>query len=407
MRQSPVAPSRFLSRLAAALLLAGALAAAGPASPQGAAPPVKVTFEDAQPEVTEAVLPVDPTPRIAYGLSPNQSWGLTYKQQRITYGGPGGGHDIKVRIDGQEFTFGQQPGRLNPQQVPLGKGAFGRTRHGVRSTWEHNKVFITQILEIVPSKPSGKVAPGQKRQLDTLLVRYLVENKDSRPHKVAIRNTIDMYMVNNDGALFASPTTHPNQILNGKLFTAKDMPAYVQVLQQPNLQMPGQVGHFTLKLGRVEGPSRFVLTNLGVCFGGWEVPAAPAGDSAVAVFFDDQDVRPGAKRDMAYAYGIGIASSPENEGRVTMALGGSFEPKKAFTITAYVDEPVEGQSLTLELPAGVELLEGKQVQPVPAPLGGGSSLVLWRARVHELGRYPLRIRSSTGLTQTRTVTVSR
>jgi hypothetical protein len=110
---------------------------------------------------------------------------------------------------------------------------------------------------------------------------------------------------------------------------------------------------------------------------------------------------------MAYAYGVGIASSPENEGRVTMALSGSFEPKKTFTVAAYVDDPVEGQSLTLELPPGVELLEGKQVQPVPAPLGGGSSLVLWRARVRELGRFPLRIRSSTGLTQTKTVTVSR
>src|SRR4029077_3319846 len=112
-----------------------------------------------------------------------------------------------------------------------------------------DNVHITQTLEIVPGKPSAKPAAGQKRQMDTLLVRYLVENKDNRPHKVAVRITIDMYMVNNDGALFASPTTHPGQILNGIELKGKGLPAYVEVLQSPNLQNPGQVCHFTLKMG--------------------------------------------------------------------------------------------------------------------------------------------------------------
>src|SRR6266545_2310268 len=375
--------------------------------PQGANPPVKVKIEDDQPEITEAVLPVDPTPRIKYTIGPNHSFGLMYNGQRITYGGMFGGHDVKVRIDGQEFIFGQAPGRLIAAKVPLAKGPFGRVRHGVGAAWEHKNVHITQIYEIIPSKPAVKGA-GQKRLLDTLLVRYIVENKDAQPHKVAIRNTIDMYVVDNDGALFASPTTHPKQILNGHLFKGKDTPLFVQVLQRPNLAQPGQVCQFTLRIGRIEGPSRFVLTNLGQCFGGWEVPAQQAGDSAVALFFDDQELRPQGKRDMAYAYGIGIASSPENEGRVTLSLGGSFEPKKTFTITAYVDDPVEGQSLKLELPPGIELIEGREVQPVPPPPGvEARSLVVWRARVHALGRFPLRVRSSTGVTQTRTVTVSR
>jgi hypothetical protein len=393
--------------LAVCALASGLLAALPPGQAQTPRPPVRVQVEDAQPQVTEASIPVDPVPQIAYGVGPNMSWGLSYRGQRITYS-PQGGHDIKVRIDGREYIFGQPPGRWAPHQAPLGKGAFGRPRHGVKSTYVVGNVHITQILEIVPGKPQAKAAPGQKRQLDTLLVRYLVENKDARPHKVAIRITIDMYIVNNDGALFASPTTHKGQILNGVMLQGKGMPAYVQVLQSPNLQNPGQVAHFTLKLGNsLESPSRMALTNLGVCFQGWDVPAAPAGDSAVAIFFDDKEVPAHGKRSMGYAYGIGIASSPDSEGRVSLALGGSFEPGKLFTLTAYVEEPVEGQNLTLQLPAGMELVEGKEVQPVPPPEGTGGSIVQWRARVQRLGQFPVRVRSSTGLTQTKTITVAR
>jgi hypothetical protein len=407
--RSPRRTPRPARRLLACTLAAGLLAALPAGQAQTPKPPVRVKFEDARAQVTqEAVLPVDPVPRIAFGtgFNNNMSWGLSYNGQRITYS-PAGGHDMKARIDGREFIIGQPPGRWDPQRVELGKGAFGRKRHGIKSTWVQDKVRITQTLEIVPGKPSGKVAPGQKRQLDTLLVRYLVENKDTRPHKVALRFTIDMYVVNNDGALFASPTTHPGQILNGVAFDAKKMPAYIQVLQVPNLQNPGQVCHFTLKLGkRLEGPSRMILTNLGTCFGGWEVPAQPAGDSAVAIFFDDKEIPAGGKRDMGYAYGVNLASSPESEGRVSLALGGSFEPGKTFTVTAYVDEPVEGQSLALELRPGMELIGGKEVQPVPFPEAVGTSIVQWRARVQRLGQFPLRVRSSTGVTQTRTITIS-
>lgn len=396
-----------MSKATAVLTLTLFAAAVLPGYPQGPLPPVQVKVSDAQPEVTEAILPVDPNPVVSYGVGPNMSWGLSYRGQRVTYS-PQGGHDIKVRIDGREMIFGQPPGRWDPQQAPLGKGAFGRQRHGVRSSYVIDNVRITQVLEIVPGKPSGKPVAGQKRQLDTLLVRYVVENRDGRPHKVGIRITIDMYVINNDGALFASPTTHPKQILNGVELKGKKMPAYVQVLQIPNLQNPGQVCHFTLKMGnRIEGPSRLVLTNLGTCFGGWEVPAQAAGDSAVAVFFDDTEVKPNGKRELAYAYGISLASSPESEGRVTVGLGGSFEPGKLFTVSGYVAEPVEGQALTLELPPGMELVEGKAVQPVPPPAEGGSSLVVWKARVQKLGQFPLRIRSSTGVTQTKTITVTR
>jgi cyclophilin family peptidyl-prolyl cis-trans isomerase len=79
-----------------------------------------------------------------------------------------------------------------------------------------------------------------------------------------------------------------------------------------------------------------------------------------------------------------------------LVLGGSFAPDKLFTITAYVDYAVQGQTLTLALPAGVRLMEGKETQPVPAS-ATAASVVLWKARVLRPGEYTINVRSSTGM----------
>ena len=72
-----------------------------------------------------------------------------------------------------------------------------------------------------------------------------------------------------------------------------------------------------------------------------------------------------------------------------------------------MDDAVEGQSLTLELPKGMQRTAGKDTQAVPAPDTLGQSVVLWKGRVLELGTHELRIRSSNGVTYTRTITISR
>ena len=78
---------------------------------------------------------------------------------------------------------------------------------------------------------------------------------------------------------------------------------------------------------------------------------------------------------------------------VELALGGSFAPGKVFTVTAYVSDPAPGQSLALELPAGMALVDGQEIQAVPAPPAEGNpvSLVYWRARVLRPGEFPVRV----------------
>ena len=92
---------------------------------------------------------------------------------------------------------------------------------------------------------------------------------------------------------------------------------------------------------------------------------------------------------------------------MSINFGGSFEPNKTFTVTAYVDDPIEGQSLALLLPPGVERVDGKDTQAVPVAGDTGQSVVMWRCRLAQPGTYPIRVRSSNGVTQTRIVTVAR
>ena len=118
------------------------------------------------------------------------------------------------------------------------------------------------------------------------------------------------------------------------------------------------------------------------------------------------DLKPGSKHTFAWGYGGGFASDPDNDGLVSLALGGSFEPGKVFTITAYVDDRMPNQTLALELRACMERVEGKDVQPVALPPDdSASSVVMWKARVLRTGDFTVRVRSSTGVTQSKSISI--
>ena len=131
--------------------------------------------------------------------------------------------------------------------------------------WQQGDIRVTEVLEVVPGKPyQSKPGAPLPRRMDTLLIKYVIENLGNAPHKVGCRAFIDTLVVQNDAALFASPTTHPNQVLNGIVLKDKQLPDFFEVLERPNVKDPGFKGIFTLKLGsKLEGPNRVVLTNYG------------------------------------------------------------------------------------------------------------------------------------------------
>jgi hypothetical protein len=382
------------------LLMAATLGAG-----QDAAGPVKVVVKDGK--LLAAEVPVDPTPRIQVGYAGGMMLGLSVGGTKITCT-PQMSIMPTVRVDNQELQPGFNPvnGQASQQQ-PLPPGPFGKKRLGTQTVWMHNGLRFTHFVEMVPSRLSALTGAIPQRRLDTVRLSCLVENKDSRDHVVEFRSFIDTMIADNDGALFAAPSTAPGKVLDGEILQGNRLPDVLQVLERPNLDNPGFVASMTLKFGgKVEGPNRVVLSNTMAFNGGWEVPALKAnGDSACFLYWASKTIKPGEKRNMVWAYGAGVAGGPEGEDNVAVALGGSFEPGKLFTVMATVDDPVPGQTLTLELPAGMERIEGNARQPVPAPGATGISAVLWKARVVQLGDYALKVRSSTGVTQIKNISI--
>lgn len=364
------------------------------------ADPVKVSVRDEKATAAaEITLPVDPTPRLNFSQG-NMTVSIRDAQNRSLHLS----HMVSFMIDGQVYQQGLLPGgrfeKANQALPPV----RGKARHGFETVYRAGDLRFTLIAELVPSKARKGIA---KRRLDAMRLRYEVENLGQRPRKVAMRVYMDVYIISNDGALFAAPTM-PKQILNGVELKGKTLPPYVQLLQQPNLANPGFVAHLTLDLGGAgEKAERVVLTHHGNGLGGWDMPPRGSnGDSALGVFWENKELKPGTKRVMAYAYGEGRAEQAGHEGRFDVRLGGSFEPGKLFTITTTVHDPYPGQALTLDLPPGLELVEGRAIQPVPAPSGErAESILMWKARVRTLGTYPLRIRCNSGVTQTKTLTI--
>lgn len=395
--------SKTLLRLAASFAVLGMGGVLG--HTQSSTGPVLVTIKDGKVSAAEPTFPVDPTERIKIGHTGSMYFGLTVEGKLISCS-PQGSIWASARIDNQEFNpgFGNMQ-NVGGQQQPLSPGPFGKKRPGTRTTYKMGSLDIVQTIEIVPSKPVGKTSPGAKRKMDTARITYLVQNTDSRPHTVEWKVGIDILVNGNDGALFASPMTHPNKVLDGVVLKDKTLPEFLQVLERPNLKDPGFVATMTFQNGgRVEAPNRVVLTGLGA-LGMWEVPAMQAnGDSACAIYWAPKMLKPGEKRELVWAYGGGIASTVENEGTLSLALGGSFEPGKLFTITAFIDDPVPSQTLTLELPPGMVRMEGKEIQPVAAP-NAGTGVVLWKARVEKTGDYDVKVHSSSGVTQIKSISI--
>jgi hypothetical protein len=360
-------------------------------------PPVTVTIQDEKPVVVDSNQGIDPRQRVQLNTQGNMMINLRVDNQTMHLGFI----QTMFHIDGQVMFPGNPPGQLVIQNQPLPKSKSGKARTGFVSAYKFHNMLITQVVEVVPTKAK----PGKKRQLDAVMVRYYIDNKDDKPHTVGIRIFMDVFIVDNDGALFAAPN-QPNKILNGVELKGKQVPDYLQFLQRPDLKNPGFVAHMTYNFGKAFAmPDRVVLTRLGAFINQWDLAAQQAGDSAMGFYWDPKEIKAKSKRAMAYAFGQGIAPNPDGDGTMALVLGGSFEPGKLFTVAAYVQDPAFGQSLTLELPAGMQRVEGKEGQPV-AMDDDGNSMVLWKARVLRPGQFSLRVRSSTGVTQSKIITIS-
>lgn len=358
----------------------------------------------------ESAIPVDPTPRIAYQYGPNGRFGImalstsgSSAAKRLTFSADGDTNMAVVKVDGKPLEFGGRAGRwlTSPQSKA------GKSRLLSQATWVClPSLYVTQVLEIVPSQQPVEVAPAKfKHLLDTCLVVYVLENRDQRSHEIGMRLEIDTLIGQNDGVPFTVPGLQGLVDRQRDFPDASRVPEFIQALEVPNLRNPGTIAHMNLKVGRgAEPPSRVSLTRWTSGFAGWNVPLQDMGrDSAIILYWGEKALKPREKRVLGFAYGLGAITSLE--GKLGLTVSGAFEKGGSFAAVATLTNPEPGLTLTLVLPAELERIEGKDTEPVPAAGPKGTSLVTWRVRAQKVGQFQLEVRASNGSRAVQTIAI--
>ena len=158
------------------------------------------------------------------------------RQKRLTYDLKGRSNNTCILLDGSEDIFGHPPGQWLERSTSLGKDAQGN-EHGRGSIWSYpdQRVRVTQSVEVVRGQSSGL--------LDTCLVRYTIENNDTRLHKVGLRFMLDTYIGDRDGVPFLLPGVSGLNDTMKDFSTAKEVPNFIQALEFDDLNNPGTVAH--------------------------------------------------------------------------------------------------------------------------------------------------------------------
>jgi hypothetical protein len=125
------------------------------------------------------------------------------------------------------------------------------------------------------------------------------------------------------------------------------------------------------------------------------------------MYWNEQVLKAGAKREVGFSYGLGSLSVSSNK-HLGISVGGSFTPGGSMTVVALVNEPTKGETLELKLPPGLKLLSdsAKQTVPVvPEGVQAQQSPVTWHIQAEREGTFTIEIQSSTNVTQKKSITV--
>jgi hypothetical protein len=325
------------------------------------------------------------------------------------------GNSTVAKIDNNDYAFGFAPDH--------GKWALGSEKgkdvgkYGGKSReFEFsNGIFITQTVTIEPGEAVEMAKGEYKRLLNTCLVRYKIHNRNpKKTHSVGLRVLLDTCIGKNDGVPFTFPGV--SDIVSTKReFRDADVPDFVQVLEKESLRDPGIIVQLNLRFAekdKLEAPSRFMLTrypgNDKKFLNKWEVPLVDMeGDSSVVIYWDPKDLGPKKTRELAFTYGLGSVTGST----LGLTVGGSMYVGGELTVLALVADR-NAEFATLELPAGLKLLDGQSAKQKVAKTRPDAnnqtrpSPVTWRVRAERDGKHNISVSTDTGVTQSRRVTIT-
>jgi len=258
----------------------------------------------------------------------------------------------------------------------------GQEGERIAASWEYRGVRVDQNLKLIA------VATGKPR--DTMRVEYTLRNTDTRPHAVGVRAMIDTLIGNNDGVPFVVPgrvgvTTTACEMEGEKV------PEFVQALETGELTNPGVIVRITLRDGE-KRPDRVVLSGWAGGDMPWEYLAALGGtgaslrrggngepDSAIGIYYSPRTLAPGAKRKVAFYYGLGgVSSTKSRNARLSLSCAPRVREGESFQVVALVSSPRPGDRLRLSPGEGLALAANEpEERAVPPAEGQAFTQVSW------------------------------
>jgi hypothetical protein len=382
-----------------------------------------LTHDTKQDDVLEKLDMTDPQPTMRFGLvtlRKGEEVGAGATLRRLTFDPWGRTNNTCLRFDGtDERLFGSARGRWEENVAHERSDEEGAEHEGVRSVWmcDDKKIEVTQRVKLVRGE--------QSNLLDTCRVRYLIVNRDDKEYRVGIRFLLDTFIGGNDGVPFTIPgDSDLCDTFKDLPGAAKDqkLPDFLQALEKPDLAHPGTVAHLRLKLEGLEPPARVTLgawpneklrvldrkaNGPGTL---WDVPllsmkAIDPNDSAVVMYWPEQPLKPGDKRQVGFEYGLWNLASQGSQ--LATTVDGAFRPGGELTVVAYVNKAGredQDETVTLEVPEGEGFkIQGDATQTVRRLARDATSStrpVTWRVEAGSTGKHTLTVTTSAGFTQT-------
>ncbi|MSR31475.1 MAG: hypothetical protein EXR99_08225 [Gemmataceae bacterium] len=325
------------------------------------------------------------------------------RYMRLTFEEDGDSNNTRIRIDDFDFLYAQK----SNARVVDPECKEDKVRHAWKTAVDYSigddKVRVTQLVQIVPG--------SQSEALDTCLVRYTIENRGKKKHKIGLRFMLDTFIGGEDGVPFVVPGT-PGLLNKAKDFPQKEIPDYIQALENPDLNNPGTTVHLVfggLALPDCE-PEPLVRLVVGEhpenkdfgydldfaeLFKKEKGPSDRFKDSAVFLYWNERDTNPGEVRDFAFSYGLSEISKPEGSagGKLSLSAGGNLNAGKTFSLTALVKDAAKGQAVELTLPEGLSLSSGESKEKKILDVDPKTlmSQVSWKVTAAKAGKYQVKI----------------
>jgi hypothetical protein len=372
----------------------------------------------------DAIKPYDQEPRIAISFTPDTSrFGISCtrlkdpryaeKPKLLTRYDNGHTNNTIVRIDGFDYVFGRE--LPNAKYFRDRKGVLWkelRDKENPRKwvtimDWRNERITVTQTIEIVVGEAT--------RLYDTALIKYEVENKDTKIHTIGLRVMMDTYIGANDGVPFEigpSPDvpTHP-MVDSKEVFEKAKVPDFVRAIEDPN-DLAGKnttIAEMGLKLRGFEQIQKLVICRWpqeqGASEARWEwnyeaMNVRPNDlDSCVLIYWSKVEMSPQEKRKFGFTYGLGRIAGEQDTEDGTVVVKGSAKlrlfarpgvVKKPTVVSAYM-KGADGQTVKLELPPELRFASSSQAeQPVKAEPGKPVAQVSWGVIADKPGSYKVK-----------------